>query len=606
MKTKRIAAVLAAFSILLCGCSSQKNPPGENPSGGGQEPAQTEPSVSEQENRQDDGEPSAEADPGVNVEDTGDEFSEEEPGEEPEETPVDESAFEWRIRPFLEADDIAPLSVSPGAGVYGDFVSSDYMLISRGGKVGLMTRGGDIMLEPECAHAFSYVQDNGDRHVLFTDGDPDIGDRICFCATTGALIRTADDVCTLCGGDLKAGGNAKAALFDADAKVFGVMSAETVWSAKPGDSLPLTDGFAMSGENLPDAAAARSITLPDGFISSDITGSALVNGSFGVVRNGRAMTSFKYEKATDFKDGVAAFLLDGKWGYLNRAGRLVLPFEYDAAFTYNYAKDGTPERIPYLPSEGYIALNQNGRAGYSNLKGEIVIPVGTFAAAGPVYDGQAWVRQQGTGLWGAAAFGSAVTGEAPVQQGGQNEAPALTPYHAVNGEGWQQAYADLLRTAGAGETLQFSLCMVDGDDVPELVLHWYDRNGFVQENEDVEMFTYYNGEVFNLGNVSCDGYCTCKYLPQKQIVLVGGMRDDVALYEFRKLDKGVLTTACTFSMIKNDERVKYQVDGNDCSKDTYVTKWKEYYNGDVSYDGGMYHNTEENIVGILGVEAPAE
>ena len=330
----------------------------------------------------------------------------------------------------------------------------------------------------------------------------------------------------------------------------------------------------------------------------------MINDAYGVVRNGRAMTSFKYEKATDFKDGVAAFLQDGKWGYLNRAGRQVLPFEYDAVFAYSYSKDGAPVMLPFLPSEGYIALNQGGRAGFSDLNGNVVIPVGTFAAARPVCDGQAWVRQQGTGLWGLAALGGAVTGEAPVQQTEQDQTPALTPYHAVNGEGWQQAYAEVLRSDGTGETLQFSLCMVDGDDVPELVLHWYDRSGFVQENEDVEMYTFYDGSLNYLGNVACDGYCTCKYLPQKQIVLVGGMRDDVTLYDFRRLENGELTTVCSFSMIMDDGKVKYMIDGNQCSKDTYVTKWKEYYNGDVSYDGGMYHNTEENIVGILGVEAP--
>lgn len=600
MKTKRIAAVLAALSILLTGCSSRNNPPDGGAPGGNQEPQQTEAATPEQNAQPDDGGASPEAGPGAEYDDADGEFAE----DEPEEVPVDQSTFEWRIRPFLEADDIYPLSVSPGAGAYGDFVASDYLLISRGGRVGLMSRGGDIMLEPETVHAYSYVQDNGDRHVLFTDGSPDNGDRICFCVTTGAMIRTADDVCTLCGGDLKAGGRGTAALFDAANKVFGVMPADKVWTAKAGDTLPLEGEFTLFGENVPDAAAAQGITLPEDFITSEITGTGTLSGSFGVVRNGRAMTSFKYEKATDFKDGVAAFLLDGKWGYLNKAGRLVLPFEYDAAFTYSYDKDGTVQKLPYLPSEGYIALNQNGRAGYSNLKGEIVIPVGTFAAATPVMDGQAWVKQRDTGLWGLAAFGAAVTGETPVQQ--QEETPALTPYHAVNGEGWQQAYADLLRTAGTGETLQFSLCMVDGDDVPELVLHWYDRNGFVQENEDVEMYTYYNGTMFNLGNVSCDGYCTCKYLPQKQIVLVGGMREDVALYEFRKLENGELTTVCSFSMIMGGDRVKYKIDGNECSKDTYVSKWKEYYNGDVSYDGGMYHNTEENIVGILGVEAPAE
>ena len=599
MKPLRITAAAAVLSILLTGCSSQKNP-----SAGNTDPAQTNAPESVQDGAGDEtGDPS-DADPDLQFDGTDDELLEADPDAE-QEPQVDQGAFEWRIRPFLEADDISPLSIGPGLGTYGDFTASDFLLITRGGKVGLMTRDGGIIIEPECAHAYNYVQEDGDRHIIFTDGDPDSGDRICFCVTTGALLRTADQVCTLCGGQLKNAGDRKAAVYDPESGAFGMMPADLVWQAKLGDQIQLDGLISASAEDISNTFSARSMTLPDGFGTETTGGTGIMNGSCGVIRNGRMMTSFRFDSATDFKDGVAAFCQDGKWGYLNTAGRMVLPFEYDADFTYTYAQDGTAVKLPYLPSEGYIALNQGDNAGYSNLKGERVVAVGTFAETRPVCDGQAWVKEKSTGLWGVIALGSSVTGDSPAERQEVAEDTQPTFYHAENGEGWQQAYAEVLRSDGTGETLQFSLCMVDGDDVPELVLHWYDRHGFEQENEDVELYTYYDGRLFYLGNVACDGYCTCKYLPQKHYVLVGGMRDDVALYDFRQLENGELTTVCSFNMIMNGKEVKYMIDGNECSKDTYVSRWKELYNGDVSYDGGMYHNTEENIVGILGVEAPA-
>ena len=605
MRSYRFIAAAAVLSILLTGCSNQQKPSG----GDGQtDPAQTTMPA--------EGQPDAETPDQGGAPDAADPAAEDfdetegEPEEEPE---IDEGAFTWRIEPFLQADDISTLSAGRKEFNYGDFSSSPYMLITRGGKVGLMSRSGEIIIEPECTRAYSYAQEDGDQHIIFTDGDPNAGDRICFCVTTGAMIRTADDVCTLCGGQLKNVDVGRAAVYDPASEILGVMPTDTVRKAKTGDKLKLDGVMSLEPPDLPLAAVARSISLPNGLSQTNVEGEGILNSNYGIVRNGVAMTNFKYDTGTDFKDGVAAVSLDGKWGYLNTAGRLVLPFEFDGDFIYSYGTgDSGPVAVPYLPSEGYIALNAGDKGGFSNMRGEKVIPLGTFAAARPVIDGCAWVKDVKTGLWGVVAVGAAAGGapaaaqqtqqEQPTQQ---EEEPART--HAVNGDGWQQAYADVLRSDGTGDTLQFSLCMVDGDDVPELVLHWYDRMGFVQENEDVEMYTFYDGRLIYLGNVSCDGYCTCKYLPQQNMVLAGGMRDDIALYDFKRLENGALNTVCSFNMVMNGEDVNYMIGGKEVEKEAYVAKWKEYYNGDISYDGGMYHNTEENVVGILGVDPlPAE
>ena len=581
----RISAAAAAIGILLTGCGSPTQP-----NGGGQtgKPETTaKPQGGAPEDIQGSGKKNtAEAD-------------------DPK-----EGAYEWRIEPFLSADDINPLSTASGNLNYGDFCRTDYMLMTREGKVGIIMQDGNVVIEPESTRVYCYMQESGDLHIIFTDDNPDEGDRLCFCVTAGTLFRTAEDVCTLCGGRLTDDQNGKAAVWDETTMTLGMMPAAQVWGAKANAKLKLSGAFSMN--DLPDATIARSIKLPDDFRADNLSGSCTVEGGYGVVRNNRAMTAFSFEQATDFKDGLAALCKNGKWGYVNDAGRMVIPFEYDADLIYSYGGKGSaPVKLPYLLNENYIPLNKGDDAGFANRNGKCVIPVGTFTAARPVIGGQAWVRDRKTGLWGVIAIGAAADGseaiqpqqQEPVEAQEQEQEPVQLP--PATGEGWQAAYAEVLRSDGNDDTLQFSLCMVDGDDIPELVLHWYDRKGFVQDNEDVEMYTYHDNRLLYLGNVACDGYCTCKYLPQKHIVLVGGMRDDVALYEFKLLENGELTTLCTFNMSVNGKNVKYRVDDKECSKEEYVNKWKEYYNGDVSYDGGMYRNNDENVVGLFGV-APLE
>ncbi|MBP0970684.1 MAG: WG repeat-containing protein [Oscillospiraceae bacterium] len=580
----RISAAAAAISILLTGCGTQT----QQPNGGGQTSGKTETTAPQQN------QPPEDIQSGGKKNDTA-------------ESDPAEGNYEWRIKPFLEADDVNPLSIGSSGMDYGDIGITDYMLLTRGGKVGIITLDGNVVIEPESTRVYGYMQENGDLHIIFTDDNPDEGDRLCFCVTAGTLFRTAEDLCTLCGGRLTDSQKGKAAVWDAASGTLGMLPAADVWSAKENAKLKLDNSFTVN--DLPDAAVARSVQMPENFRADSPTGTCTVSGGFGVVRGGREMSAMDYEMATDFKEGIAAFCKKGKWGYLNQAGRQVIPFEYDADYIYSYGeKGGKTVKLPYPVNEKYIALNKGDDAGFANARGKIVIPVGSFAAARPVIGGQAWVKDRRTGLWGVIAIGEAADGSEAVEpqqqepveaQEQEQKAVQLPP---ATGEGWQAAYAEVLRSDGTGENLQFSLCMVDGDEIPELVLHWYDRKGFEADNEDVEMYTYYDNRLIYLGNVACDGYCTCKYLPQKHLVLVGGMRDDVALYEFKVLENGELKTLCTFNMSVSGKTVKYRVDDKECSKDEYVAKWKEYYNGDVSYDGGMYRNNDENVVGLFGVE----
>lgn len=61
-----------------------------------------------------------------------------------------------------------------------------------------------------------------------------------------------------------------------------------------------------------------------------------------------------------FSDGLASVYKDGKWGYINPRGEVIIPFDYDAVRPF---------------SDGLAAVSRNGKWGFINTSGEIIIPM---------------------------------------------------------------------------------------------------------------------------------------------------------------------------------------------------------------------------------------
>lgn len=89
--------------------------------------------------------------------------------------------------------------------------------------------------------------------------------------------------------------------------------------------------------------------------------------------------------------------------------------------------------------------------------------------------------------------------QAPTEQPTQEptelvtEEPSLTQKEVV-----YSAYADILSEKNAG---RFKLIYIDGDEIAELA--YFEGNG--AHADQVELFTYYDGEVVNLGKVGAYG-----------------------------------------------------------------------------------------------------
>ena len=64
------------------------------------------------------------------------------------------------------------------------------------------------------------------------------------------------------------------------------------------------------------------------------------------------------EQAHAFREGFAAVLLNGKWGFVNRAGALVIPatLEEPGPFSEGLAVAGPPGKLYYIDTHGKTVL----------------------------------------------------------------------------------------------------------------------------------------------------------------------------------------------------------------------------------------------------------
>lgn len=89
-----------------------------------------------------------------------------------------------------------------------------------------------------------------------------------------------------------------------------------------------------------------------------------------------------YENAYSFHDGMACVEKDGMLGFINRQNELVIDYKYDSATSF---------------SEGLAAVSAGEKSGYIDKEGNEVLPM-EFDVATGFEDGKAIVRQDGR--WG--------------------------------------------------------------------------------------------------------------------------------------------------------------------------------------------------------------
>ena len=129
------------------------------------------------------------------------------------------------------------------------------------------------------------------------------------------------------------------------------------------------------------------------------------------------VTDFVYEKIADESGGLFAVKQNGKWGYLNAAGELVIPCAYDGCRSDRphspdeWEEQGLDEQTmaEYLENwekdkfaspcmGGYVVLYLDGQAALYNDTGEAAVPFGVFEELTEVTDGRCFAKYEGQ--WG--------------------------------------------------------------------------------------------------------------------------------------------------------------------------------------------------------------
>ena len=162
----------------------------------------------------------------------------------------------------------------------------------------------------------------------------------------------------------------------------------------------------------------------------------------------------------------------------------------------------------------------------------------------------------------------------------------------MNERGWKSAYANIVRNT---DRKYFSLCYIDNDDIPELVLHSSTGISY-HSDKDTELYTYRNNEVVDWGNFSNDGYNNFTYYRDCQGVIVTGyMNKGYTSGEIYRLIDGLIYCDHTCSLDMNGgENIV-----DDVSYKNYSAGW-EYFSQLLNFDEyindyGEYEINEENI-----------
>ncbi|WP_299458287.1 WG repeat-containing protein [uncultured Microscilla sp.] len=108
-----------------------------------------------------------------------------------------------------------------------------------------------------------------------------------------------------------------------------------------------------------------------------------------VNKKGQEVVTAQYEDAQSFHGGLAAVRKGGKWGYVNQLGKVIIPFKYNQAnsFIDGFAMVSVGDENPHFISrqgdkyddfrayeEGMAAVRKNGKWGFIDEQGKLMIP----------------------------------------------------------------------------------------------------------------------------------------------------------------------------------------------------------------------------------------
>ena len=249
---------------------------------------------------------------------------------------------------------------------------------------------------------------------------------------------------------------------------------------------------------------------------------------FGLANTKGLITELKYEDGycnTDDGSPYVALKSGGKWGFFRINGEQLTDFLYEEF--PGHEQDGNnntrPNGItfedvhdmPYLPTDGYIAVRKNGKCGYIDVDGKEIYPIGTFDDVRPVHGQKAWAKKDGK--WGILEFPAGTDKKVEIKKEDyfkmDDTAEALEAYSDVvteykrgfeylNANGKMEGFESKYGFTAFRESHQFdiqdskpsyALYDINGDGTRELIL----EPGEWLTYDDI--FTLVNGKPVHLG-----------------------------------------------------------------------------------------------------------
>ena len=289
----------------------------------------------------------------------------------------------WVVKPAIEADDIyyiQNLNLDKSWNEQNMQLMGNYAVIEKDGSLGLIDMDGKLkgQMDYGAIHSFGY-----DEKVLLDRIEPVYTEKY---KTDWSLFMLEGD--TISPIDGLGGGDFTYAYYaeKEEIKVFDEMAAiyhEYVNRTSPPCAIPVSQAYVAEG---------------------DVSASAFLASPYAVCLDNKLVTNFIYDECGPESSSLLAVKKDGKWGYINNKGEIVIPFEYEESWNYEQTGEYSTYQMHYCygATEGFVPLCKNGTWEMRDTNGNIVIPSGYFEAIRPVYNGKCWVKKDGK--WGVIAL----------------------------------------------------------------------------------------------------------------------------------------------------------------------------------------------------------
>ncbi len=288
------------------------------------------------------------------------------------------SAYTWVVAPTIEADDIYYLADYPNAensiNELSKQADNSNAIIQIGSELGIIDLNGELLTEI----VYKEISCFGDIYMMIRT-IPEYSEE---------YHREWDTYCLNKNGEIKASvGNGNLVLtvyyyYEGNRQRAGNFTREIVQ-----DVIPVQEASEYA-----EPYALKSL-LND------------LNGKYALEHNGKLITDFIYDECGSLADGLLAVCQNGKWGYVDEKGQVVIPIEYDASWKQYPVFDMGSKRSSnnvkdycYAASDGYVVLCQDEEWEIKDINGNDIISKGIFEAIRPVFNGKCWVKQDGK--WG--------------------------------------------------------------------------------------------------------------------------------------------------------------------------------------------------------------